>query len=140
MRGPLGRPRTFGGTDCRVWDRRFRFHSGALLQTPRVMLTLGVLLLVVAPASAAQGTAVEQDSARAQIQAVLRAFYLNLANQNWDALAAYVLSPKLLERRGRPRGVPKAGRGPEPAPRPPPPPAGPPPGPSSAPPPSPRGG
>jgi hypothetical protein len=72
------------------------------MQTPRVMLTLGVLLLGVAPASAAQGTAVEQDSARAQIHAVLRAFYLNLANQNWDALAAYVLSPKLLERRGRP--------------------------------------
>jgi hypothetical protein len=72
------------------------------MQTPRVMLTLGVLLLAVAPASAAQGTAIEQDSARAQIHAVLRAFYLNLANQNWDALAAYVLSPKLLERRGRP--------------------------------------
>jgi hypothetical protein len=72
------------------------------MQTPRVMLTLGVLLLAVVPASAAQGTAAEQDSARAQIQAVLRAFYLNLANQNWDALAAYVLSPKLLERRGRP--------------------------------------
>jgi hypothetical protein len=36
---------------------------------------------------------------------VLRAFYLNWANQNWDALAAYVLSPKLLERRGAPEDV-----------------------------------
>jgi hypothetical protein len=72
------------------------------MQTPRVILTLGLLLPAVAPAAAAQGTAIEQDSARAQIHAVLRAFYLNLANQNWDALAAYVLSPKLLERRGGP--------------------------------------
>jgi hypothetical protein len=71
------------------------------MRTPRVIRTLGVLL-AVAPAAAAQRPAIEQDSARAQIQAVLRAFYLNLANQNWDALAAYVLSPKLLERRGRP--------------------------------------
>jgi hypothetical protein len=72
------------------------------MQTPRVILTLGVLLLAVAPAAAAQVPATEQDSARAQIHAVLRAFYFNLANQNWDALAAYVLSPKLLERRGAP--------------------------------------
>jgi hypothetical protein len=72
------------------------------MRTPQLILTLGVLLPAVAPAAAAQGTALGQDSARAQIQTVLRAFYLNLANQNWDALAAYVLSPKLLERRGGP--------------------------------------
>lgn len=72
------------------------------MQTLRVILTLGMLLLAVARAAGAQETATEQDSARAQIQAVLRAFYFNLANQNWDALAAYVLSPKLLERRGSP--------------------------------------
>jgi hypothetical protein len=83
-------------------DGRFSFRSGGTMQTPRGILTLGVLLLAVAPAAAAQETAIEQDSARAQIQAVLRAFYFNLANQNWDALAAYVLSPKLLERRGSP--------------------------------------
>jgi hypothetical protein len=72
------------------------------MRTPRIILTLGGLLFAVAPAAAAQGTAIEQDSARADIHAVLRAFYFNLANQNWDALAAYVLSPKLLERRGSP--------------------------------------
>lgn len=72
------------------------------MQTPRVILALCVLLLAVPSAAAAQGTAIEQDSARTQIHAVLRAFYLSLANQNWDALAAYVLSPKLLERRGGP--------------------------------------
>jgi hypothetical protein len=66
------------------------------------MLTLGVLLLALTPPAIAQEVAAPPDSARAQIRAVLRAFYLNLANQNWDALAAYVLSPKLLERRGGP--------------------------------------
>jgi hypothetical protein len=50
----------------------------------------------------AQEVAVPPDSARAQIRAVLRAFYLHLENQNWDALSPYVLSPKLLERRGNP--------------------------------------
>jgi hypothetical protein len=74
------------------------------MQTPRLMLTLG-LLLVAAPPAAAQSTAIAPDSARAQIRIVLRAFYLNLASQNWDALAAYVLSPKLLERRGAPEDI-----------------------------------
>jgi hypothetical protein len=65
------------------------------------MLTLGVLLMAAPPATA-QETTIAPDSAHAQIRVVLRAFYLNLATQNWDALAAYVLSPKLLERRGAP--------------------------------------
>ena len=45
------------------------------------------------------------DSAQSQIRAVLRAFYLHLENQNWEALSPYVLSPKLLERRGSPQDV-----------------------------------
>jgi hypothetical protein len=72
------------------------------MPSPRLMVTVGVLLMAVAPPAAAQETTIAPDSAHAQIRAVLRAFYLNLANQNWDALAAYVLSPKLLERRGAP--------------------------------------
>jgi hypothetical protein len=71
------------------------------MQTPRLTLALG-LLLMAAPPATAQSTAIAPDSARAQIRPVLRAFYLNLASRNWDALAAYVLSPKLLERRGAP--------------------------------------
>ena len=69
------------------------------MRSPRLVLTLGVLLLTVTPPAIAQEVAAPPDSAHAQIRSVLRAFYLNLANQNWDALAAYVLSPKLLERR-----------------------------------------
>ena len=72
------------------------------MQRARLMLALGVLLMAAAPPATAQETTIAPDSARAQIGAVLRAFYLNLANRNWDALAAYVLSPKLLERRGAP--------------------------------------
>ena len=71
------------------------------MRTPRCTLLLS-LLLMAAPPAAAQQAAVTPDSALDEIRPVLRAFYLNLANQNWDALAAYVLSPKLLERRGGP--------------------------------------
>jgi hypothetical protein len=72
------------------------------MQTSRFTLILGLLLMAAPPPAAAQSIAAAPDSARAQIRSVLRAFYLNLGNQNWDALAAYVLSPKLLERRGAP--------------------------------------
>lgn len=93
---------------------------------PHPRLTLILALLMAAPPPAiAQTAAIAPDSAGAQIRLVLRAFYLNLASQNWDALAAYVLSPKLLERRGAPgdlqlvardrtrsRGAPAAGAAP----------------------------
>lgn len=72
------------------------------MQTPRLALAFGLLLMAAAPSAGAQAGAIAPDSARAQILPVLRAFYYNLAHQNWDALAAYVLSPKLLERRGAP--------------------------------------
>jgi hypothetical protein len=95
------------------------------MQTLRLTLMLSLLLMAAPPPATAQSTAIAPDSARAQIRSVLRAFYLNLANKNWDALAAYVLSPKLLERRGAPgdrqmvardrrrgRGSPAAGASP----------------------------
>jgi hypothetical protein len=68
----------------------------------RPTLAAGVLLMALAQPAPAQRAAIQPDSARAQIRTVLRAFYFNLENQNWEALAAYVLSPKLLERRGAP--------------------------------------
>jgi hypothetical protein len=61
-----------------------------------------LLVLALAHPVAAQQAALPPDSARVEIRAVLRAFYSNYESQNWDALAAYVLSPKLLERRGAP--------------------------------------
>src|SRR5829696_318372 len=61
-------------------------------------------------ASAAQEAAVAPDSVQSQIRGVLRAFYLHLENHNWEALSAYVLSPKLLERRGAPGEFPTVTR------------------------------
>jgi hypothetical protein len=72
------------------------------MRSPRFLLSLGVLLVAVTPPATAQEAPFSPDTARTQISAVLRAFYLNLEQQNWDGLAAYVLSPKLLERRGAP--------------------------------------
>jgi hypothetical protein len=63
-------------------------------------VAVALLLTVWVLPAAAQQSAIQKDSAQAQIRAVLRAFYLNLEHRNWEALAAYVLSPKLLERRG----------------------------------------
>ena len=64
-----------------------------------------MLLLVPARFATAQGPAISPDSTRSEIRTVLRAFYLHLENRNWDALSPYVLSPKLLERRGSPEEV-----------------------------------
>jgi hypothetical protein len=68
----------------------------------RILPTVALLLLSMNHPVAAQQAALPVDSARAEIRAVLRAFYSSLESRNWDALAAYVLSPKLLERRGAP--------------------------------------
>ena len=65
----------------------------------RTALVVAGLMALALPA-AAQRAAIQPDSARTQIRTVLRGFYSNLESRNWDALAAYVLSPKLLERRG----------------------------------------
>ena len=65
----------------------------------RIAVAVAGLMVLALPA-VAQRAAIQPDSARAQIRTVLRGFYSNMESGNWDALAAYVLSPKLLERRG----------------------------------------
>jgi hypothetical protein len=72
------------------------------LPSGRITLAAVVLQMAWAPPATSQQAAIEPDSAPAQIRAVLRAFYLHLDNQNWEALSGYVLSPKLLERKGAP--------------------------------------
>jgi hypothetical protein len=104
-----------------------RAKRAAATRATAPILLLGLLLTTPSRATAQTG-AVAPDSAPARIGLVLRAFYLNLASRNWDALAAYVLSPKLLERRGAPgelqqvvrdrtrsRGAPTAAATPPPA-------------------------
>jgi hypothetical protein len=80
------------------------------LSIRRATPAAGVLLMALALPAAAQRAALQPDSAPGQIRAVLRAFYFNLESQNWGALSAYVLSPKLLERRGAPGDLPRAAR------------------------------
>ena len=75
----------------------------------RTAVVIAGLLTTSAVPAAAQ-RAVQPDSAHAQLRTVVRAFYFNLARRNWEALAAYVLSPKLLERRGAPGGRKTASR------------------------------
>jgi len=76
---------------------------------PNTLAAVVSLTALALPATA-QHPAMQPDSARAQIGAVLRAFYLNLESQNWAALSTYVLSPKLLERRGAPGDLQTAAR------------------------------
>ena len=72
---------------------------GGQMPIRRTALVVAGLMALALPA-AAQRAAIQPDSAQAQIRTVLRGFYSNLESRNWDGLAAYVLSPKLLERRG----------------------------------------
>lgn len=76
-----------------------------MMGKPPIALAIGLLLAAAAPAAHAQEGTAPADSARAPILTVLRAFYFNLEHRNWDALAGYVLSPKLLERRGSPGDI-----------------------------------
>lgn len=76
----------------------------------KVVALLAAALLGLALSAEAQQAAAPADSAQAQVRSVLRAFYLNLESRNWEALAAYVLSPKLLERRGAPGELQAAAR------------------------------
>jgi hypothetical protein len=76
----------------------------------RTTVAAAGLLMALALPAAAQRAAIQPDSAQARIRTVLRAFYLNLESRNWEALAAYVLSPKLLERRGAPGDLQAAAR------------------------------
>jgi hypothetical protein len=66
----------------------------------RTAVVVAGLMMALALPATAQRAAIQPDSAQAQIRTVLRGFYSNLESRNWDALAAFVLSPKLLERRG----------------------------------------
>ena len=76
----------------------------------RAAIAVAGILSVLALPATAQRAAVQPDSGHAQLRTVLRAFYFHRAHQDWEALAAYVLSPKLLERRTAPGGLQTASR------------------------------
>jgi hypothetical protein len=85
-------------------------RSGDYMSIRRTAVALAGMLTALALPAAAQREAIQPDSAHAEIRTVLRAFYFHRAHQNWEALAAFVLSPKLLERRGAPGNLQPAPR------------------------------
>jgi hypothetical protein len=76
----------------------------------RIAVAAAGLLTVLALPGTAQRAAVQQDSAEAQLRGVLRAFYFNLAHQDWEAIAADVLSAKVVASRPVPASLQMATR------------------------------
>jgi hypothetical protein len=76
----------------------------------------GMLMAFAVPATA-QRAVVQQDSAEAQLRGVLRAFYFNLAHHDWEAIAADVLSAKVMASRPAPASIQTAIRDRAPAER-----------------------
>jgi hypothetical protein len=76
-----------------------RFRPG---QAALTLVTLGVMANASA---AAQQAPTQRDSPRAQIQRTLRAFYFNLAHDDWEALAADVLPAKVVAHRPAPEAL-----------------------------------
>jgi hypothetical protein len=60
------------------------------------LVPLAAALIGSSIPAAAQESAVRVDSAHAQIRTTLRAFYFNLARRDWEALAADILSAKVM--------------------------------------------
>jgi hypothetical protein len=71
--------------------------------------TAGMLTVLALPATAQQTTN-QQDSAEAQLRGLLRAFYFNLAHHDWEAIAADVLSAKVVASRSAPASLRMATR------------------------------
>jgi hypothetical protein len=59
-------------------------------------VALAAILMALAVPAAAQQPALQVDSARTQIRTTLRSFYFNLAHRDWEALAADILSAKVM--------------------------------------------
>jgi hypothetical protein len=62
----------------------------------RIAFALAAMLSASAIPAAAQHPTLQADSVRAQIRTTLRAFYFNLAHRDWEALAAEILSAKVM--------------------------------------------
>ena len=71
----------------------------------RAPLVLALLLSAWTAGATAQQSPIQPDSARAQIQTSLRAFYFNLAHQDWEALTADILAAKVVAHRPAPEAM-----------------------------------
>ncbi len=71
----------------------------------RVALALVTLLIAATATAAALQAPAQRDSTRAQIHRTLRAFYFNLAHDDWEALTADILPAKVVAHRSAPEGL-----------------------------------
>jgi hypothetical protein len=76
----------------------------------RTALALVTLLIAAACRAAAQQAPAQHDSTRAQIHRTLRAFYFNLAHNDWEALTADILPAKVVPHRSVPEALVMAAR------------------------------
>ena len=72
---------------------------------PRAPLVLALVLSAWTVGAAAQQSPIQPDLARAQIHTSLRAFYFNLAHQDWEALTADILAAKVVAHRPAPEAL-----------------------------------
>lgn len=72
---------------------------------PRAPLVLALVLSAWTVSATAQESPIQPDSARAQIHTSLRAFYFNLAHQDWEALTADILAAKVVAHRPAPEAL-----------------------------------
>jgi hypothetical protein len=75
-----------------------------------IVVAIAGMLAVLALPATAQQTTNQQDSAATQLRGVLRAFYFNLAHHDWEAIAADVLSAKVVASRSAPASLQMATR------------------------------
>jgi hypothetical protein len=71
----------------------------------RTALALVTLVIAATATAAAQQAPAQGDSARAQIHRTLRAFYFNLAHNDWEALTADILPAKAVAHRSPPEAL-----------------------------------
>jgi hypothetical protein len=76
----------------------------------RAALALVTLLVTAASTAGAQQAPAQRDSTRAQIQRTLRAFYFNLAHDDWEGLTADILPAKVVAHRSAPEALATAAR------------------------------
>jgi hypothetical protein len=71
----------------------------------RTMFAILAALFTSTVPTIAQQSPAQPDSARAQIHTSLRAFYFNLARQDWEALTADILAAKVVAHRPAPAAL-----------------------------------
>jgi hypothetical protein len=71
----------------------------------RALPVLAAVLSAWTVSATAQQSPIRPDSARAQIHTSLRAFYFNLAHQDWEALTADILAAKVVAHRPAPEAL-----------------------------------